>query len=438
MKKSRGISTERTHWFMPSAMIVMTVDVYGENGQQPEELARALQHAISQASYANETLMSSLILESDGEVRYERLEKPHYVCKVLPQGTDWKAIVKEQERIPYDFKNGELMRYFLIPTGSGIQLLVMAHHLAGDGKSMLILLQDIMDGLNGRPVAKKKLEILQQEDICKMSRISFSVRLFLARLNRQWRKERRVFGEADYREMFDAYWKTHEIGIEDHIFSVDETNVIQKQCKEYGVSVNSYLTTAILKAYGSDWAEVGYAIDVRGKTQVGMGNFVSGQAFETTYVKDAGFRENTWRTDSLYKKQLANTRSKYFTLHFLEGLDNEYIDSACMQVYTDYDTKSSRKLVHLMGYEGKKRELSLSNLTRLSLSNDQDSYRMENLLFVPPVVPYGVRLFGMVTLDDKLGLTLHYDQKEVKGQPLFQKVIEVIRENIAQKDTMDA
>jgi hypothetical protein len=423
---------------MPNAMIVMKTDIYARNGQQREELTLTLQQAILQASYANETLMSHLVLEASGEVRYERSDKPCYRCEIVQEGTDWKSVVSEQERIPYDFKSGELVRYFLIPTVDGIQLILMAHHLAGDGKSMLILLRDIMDGMNGRPVAKKRLEILQKEEIKKLSTISPLVRLFIHKLNRKWKKEGQVFREADYKKMFDAYWNRHETVIDDIVFTTEETNRILKRCKEYDVSVNSYLTTAILKAYDSEWTEVGYAIDVRSKNQVGMGNFVSGQAFETTYVKDVGFRENAWRTDSIYKKNLQNTRNKYFTLHFLDGLDNEYIDSACMQIYTDYDTKSARKLVQLMGYDGKKRELSLSNLTRVALATDADAYRMENLLFVPPVVPYGVRLFGMVTLDDKLGLTLHYDHKKAAGKQLFENVVDVIRENIATADLKDA
>jgi hemerythrin len=374
--------------------------------------------------------MSRLVLEPDGEVRYERSENPCYICETLPEGTDWKAVVNEQERIPYDFKSGELVRYFLIPIGSGIQMILMAHHLAGDGKSMMILLRDIMNGMNGRVVAKKKLEILQNEDIKQFSTISPMVRLFIARLNHHWKKERQVFQAADYKKMFYAYWNKHETVIDDIIFTAEETSSILKRCKEYDVTVNSYLTTAILKAYNSEWAEVGYAVDIRKKKQIGMGNFVSGQAFETTYVKDVGFRENAWRTDSLYKKQLQNSRNKYFTLHFLDRLDNEYIDSACMQIYTEYDTKSAQKLVQLMGYDGNKRELSLSNLTKYTLAAADDTYRMENLLFVPPVVPYGVRLFGMVTLDDKLGLALHYDHKKVEGKRLFQKVVDAIREDI--------
>ena len=438
MKQKRGISTERTHWFMPNAMIVMKADIVAKNGQTIEELIQKLQQAIMRASYANETLMSHLVLEPDGEVWYERLKKPCYLCEVLAQGTDWKAVVNEQERIPFDFKRGELVRYFLIPTASEVHIILMAHHLAGDGKSMLILLRDIMNGMNGRAVVKKRLEILQKEDIRKFSKISPMVKLFIARLNHQWKKDRRVFEEADYKKMFYGYWNSHETVIDDIVFTVEETNDILKRCKEYDVSVNSYLTTAILKAYDSEWTEVGYAVDVRKKNQIGMGNFVSGQAFETTYVKDVGFRENAWRTDSLYKKQLQNSRNKYFTLHFLDRLDNAYIDSACMQIYTDYDTKSSRKLAQMMGYDGKKRELSLSNLTRFSFAKEDDAYQMENLLFVPPVVPYGVRLFGMVTLDDKLSVTLHYDHKKVEGKKLFQRVVEAVRENIATMESVEA
>ena len=433
MKQRKTMNTERTQLFTPGAVILMKADICGKV-QESETLSERVKQAVYQAACANETLMSRLIMDETGEVRYEKMEKPQYQFTVLPEGTDWKRIIKEQERIPYDLIRGELIRYFLIPSSNGVQFFFMAHHLAGDGKSMLVLLEDIMKAMNGETLEYKELFILEREDFPQRSRPSWRKRRHLAHLNRQWEKVKQIFKEADYREMFETYWKSRETEIEDIVFSREDTAKIVAQCKAYGVTVNSYLTAAILKAYEGDWTEIGYAVDVRNENNKGMGNFASGQAFETMYVSECGFKENTWQIDAAYHKQRREERGKYFSLYFLDMIEKTFLDSACMQIYTGYDSEPSKKLAHLMGYDESRKELSISNLTRINLGKEKDLYRMENLLFVAPVVPYGIRLFGIVTLDGKLGMTLHYNKGDFNGEEYFKQIVAAVREDIEEEN----
>lgn len=53
----------------------------------------------------------------------------------------------KNEKIPFAIDKGELVRVFIIPSGDKTQIMIMAHYLAGDGKSINYFVKDIMDAL---------------------------------------------------------------------------------------------------------------------------------------------------------------------------------------------------------------------------------------------------------------------------------------------------
>jgi len=81
-------------------------------------------------------------------------------CKVLHDSRDWKEIINESEKRTFDIKDGELIRTFIIPNSDGITLLIHAHHLAGDGKSILIFVNDVLDSLDGQPLQFKPMILI--------------------------------------------------------------------------------------------------------------------------------------------------------------------------------------------------------------------------------------------------------------------------------------
>lgn len=71
-----------------------------------------------------------------------------------------KTIVSQNEKIPFAIDKGELVRVFIIPSESNTQIMIMAHHLAGDGKSIIYFVKDIMNALSAIPLTYKPLTLL--------------------------------------------------------------------------------------------------------------------------------------------------------------------------------------------------------------------------------------------------------------------------------------
>lgn len=67
------------------------------------------------------------------------------------------------------------MRIFVMPAGEETGLLVMAHHLAGDGKSMVYFLEDIMRALSGEKLVFKLMNLITNDMFPPHSRLPESV-----------------------------------------------------------------------------------------------------------------------------------------------------------------------------------------------------------------------------------------------------------------------
>ncbi|WP_139111558.1 MULTISPECIES: hypothetical protein [Clostridium] len=162
---SKQIITERTNLFEPNVYIVIYVEI---DGKPPVE---RLKEAIQKAFPRNELTMSKVTIDEAGRAYYEKLKESG--CKVIITQSDWKSIIAENEKQPFEIKCGELMQVFVKENG---KIFFMAHHLAGDGKSIITLLQDALMILTGNEIQCKPANIITKEFLYKRGKLSFFIR----------------------------------------------------------------------------------------------------------------------------------------------------------------------------------------------------------------------------------------------------------------------
>ena len=149
------IVTERTNLFEPNVYITVCVEITGK--ACPHKLSAA----IKQAFEANEATMSKIVLEHSFAY-YEKI--PVSCCKVEIENDNknWIELVKQNEKNPFAIDKGELVITFIIPSEDKTQIVIMAHHLVGDGKSIIYFVKDIMNALSDIPLSYKPLMILKK------------------------------------------------------------------------------------------------------------------------------------------------------------------------------------------------------------------------------------------------------------------------------------
>ena len=172
--------------FEPSIYTAMVAIVKGEI--TAEEIKEAVEKAYTQ----NETTMSKVVLEN-GNAYFQKI--PQTGCKVFIEERDWRDIMHESEKNTFRINEGELFRIYIIPNHAKQEytIFMMAHHIAGDGKALLMLLEDILSALAGKQTEYRYLNkegvILPPAGL----KYPFWIQALLTYLNRMWKKQGKYF-----------------------------------------------------------------------------------------------------------------------------------------------------------------------------------------------------------------------------------------------------
>lgn len=388
------IRSERPNLFEPNVYISMVVKLSG--AVTKEKLKSAVMLAYSK----NETTMSKIVLEENGAAYYELLDQSG--CKVFFEQRDWKEILKESEKQPFDLKNGELIRTYIITDKEELTLFILAHHLAGDGKSILVLVDDIMNALDGTALTYKPMVLIDQNYLKKRAKLPFLVNLFVNNRNRAWRKKGTAFTWEDYSAIHKKYWEKHSSEIEIKTYSAKE---LKADCAK-GVTLNSYLTAKLLQEY-PDSKVVGIPISIREHNNA-MSNQTSGIAITYPYNPEQTFEENAAQVHNELHSKLENANIKLFVLLFIAKLAPTLIDSVLLYTHDCYENKLSRTMADIMGYVGKNgRDLGITNLMKIDIPCEHETYQITDILFIPPKVSYTKQVVGVATYGDNLNIAYH-------------------------------
>ena len=398
MSNTNILRTERMHLFTPNINVVTKINIFGK--PDFESIKRAIEVAVD----ANEILNCSIDLLENGVAKYRKNEKPIYSIKLT--NVNWIEIVNKNKEELFSIATGELVRFFVIIEEQDVQLLIIMHHLAGDGLSAAFLIEDIMESLAGNVPKYKTLNIASIDEFPKDSQLNFITKVFVKRLNGKWLKNGKVFSYVDYKKMFTDYWHQHKSLIYCEQLSTDELNVIHKLAKKNGVSINTVFTSVFLQVYGKK-ADIGLAINVRDKGYRGMGNYASGISTKYTYKNAKGFIQNLKLIHKIIYRKLNNDKKKYFVLRFLDSIEETLLDSVNMVAFGGYKNKTANYVTRLMGYSGRKKSFGISNLGKLNIPTNYGKFRIEELTFIPPIISNNCRVIGIATIGEQVCITMN-------------------------------
>lgn len=311
----KEILTERPNLFEPNVYITMCVELTGKI------CLFQLTIAIKKAYEANEAAMSRIVLEH-GIAYYEKLAVSN--CKITITDKNWIELVKENEKLPFAIEKGELIRTFIISEETDTKMVIMAHHLAGDGKSILYLIKDILNALVKNPLTYKPLVLLKRDSFPD-TRLSVSAKMFLHYCKRKWKK--RYFTWQDYYDLHNKYWTAACSDIQYKTLSTAETEQIIENAKQIGCSVNSYIVTMFLQKYQKK-CQVGIPVSIRESKNEAMSNLTSGIRINHLYHTEKTFAENAMQVDAKIKWELRKKR--VFVLQFLAELPMTLIDAVLL------------------------------------------------------------------------------------------------------------
>lgn len=359
--------------------------------------AKDVKEAFANAVGVNEILLSKIVIEKDGRAFYVDNDMPKSSICVVSEDLD--RIRKREEKIRFRVEDGEYIRAFLKETPNGAEVLFLMHHMAGDGKSLLYFVEDFMTFLSGKSRSFKGIRTAQTKE-----NLDFISRGIIKSYNKRWKEKLFTFEDMD--RAYEAYWKDKTTEIDVRILEKEEMERILEECQKAGVKFTSYLTAALIKD-GHAGVDVGYASDYRHDGNRSMGNQASGFSIRYRYHPAKTIFENAKKIQKKLDRKQKDQKKGSYILSFVAGIKPTLYDAVNLEHVGTFHSPVSYSLAKLMGYMGKTKDYSITNLTMADIPVKYGNYEITQLMFAGPVVSYGKCIISAVTCNGKTVITRH-------------------------------
>ena len=390
------LKKERIYLCAPNSCVATSITITGN--LEIDNISNAIREAVKH----HQILNAKISVEDSGKAYYITENVRHFSITV--SDTSWEKIVEEQVKIRLEIENGELIRFFIIPQTDSVQLVIINHHLAGDGLSVAFLIEDIMNILSGKEIAYKDIQLMDPLKYTDVSSLSPMIRFLMKGLNKRWGKSGTIFQQDDYIRLFNKYWNERNIKIYSQTINKDTIEKLFQISKQNNISINSILLTAFYKVFQSK-TDIGISINLREKENKGMGNYATGISIPYCYDNNLSFDDNAVKVHKVVYDKI-NKKDKYFLMQFMNGLSQTLIDATYFSVFDSYKNKSAQMTANMFGYCNNPQGISITNLTNVPIATNYGPYQLSNYLCLPPLVPNTKIIFGVSTFDERMNITM--------------------------------
>jgi NRPS condensation-like uncharacterized protein len=356
----------------------------------------------------------------------------------LDEMPDWQDWYKKQDAVHFDFLHGTLVKFCVISDENQVEIIILGHHIIGDGIGYFNLAKDILLALDNKLDAAPQIPPVNNKFI-KGGKLGFLSKLYAGKLNKEWKKNRGSFSENDYRLFFEQYRTRFVPKI--YINSIDEPNLknLIEKSKTNNVTVNELITTAFSTAmielsgnYPGKEIRLGVAANTRNELTTRpyncMGNYVTGISANVSLFPEKDFMSNVKYIAAILRKQLNNDRTRHLIVNFLGEFDSDLVESIMFAAYGDYQLPISKKIGELIGEGLDKKGLGISNLGRHELNN-YSAFKLLDMQFIGPVFPANLLSVSIITVNNQLNICLRFNETEITTtivKQIYEKAIDLL------------
>lgn len=423
------IDVDRQFIFNPAVCVMLRAELIGSI---PID---SLEHAIKNTTKKYELLNSKILEDECGNFYFAPIESPltpQIIIENAFQTTE--EFIQTYEKQFFDLDRGDLIKFIIQRKPHSLLLSICLHHLAGDGKSALYLLEDILlnlemqiesnvlsnSSINSIPIhvfSKKYLHTL-----CAQSNIPLP---FAKNINKRWEKENFVPNLADKNKLFYEYWKNAQTFSISKIIPAQETKYFCYLCKKNKVTVNSTLITMIVKKLRV-LKNFLVAMDFRNEEYSGYGNYSVASRISLYYQQDQSFWENAIRIHKLLKKSYLDKKTLSQQLLFNTYFESSLLNSAFLQKENLIDNEVVKDYINSIGSLKEHIPLVISNIGINPIKEKYSTFEIQELSFVSPIFMQLDCNIGIITSNGKMAINMLYRKNEINYSELLSNVVEQI------------
>lgn len=344
---------------------------------------------------------------------------------------DWREWYKKTDNTPFDFFHGPLVKICVILGNNQAEIIVLGHHIIGDGIGYLNLTKDLLLALDNKLDTVLQISTVENNSENKFKRktgVKFLTKQYAKKINDEWNKNSIVFSEKDYYSFFQEYRTKYSpnqylTSIEGEAFSL-----LIETSKQNKLTVNELIASAFavstVECLSHKEIRLGVAVNIRNELTMDvsncMGNYVSGIAVNVKCDAKRPFITNAKQIAGILKGKLNNPNKRYLPVNFLNELDKDLIETIVFASYGKYELPLSKKLGKMMGEGLENKGIGISNLGRHTFDN-YSRFKVLELQFIGPAFPANLISVSIITVNNCLNICLSYNETEI-GNEVVEKI----------------
>lgn len=433
MESKYEMLIERNFYQNPSSYLVTKVTVIGNyNRNQLEDALREMERVHPIITYVVEE-------GEEGKVYFEKKEEVKVPVKYYSKENkeDWLSIAREEELIPLEFGKEPPLRFLIICGKEDFDIVILSHHLLGDGKSIQYLMRDLLEaycnGTKNLPIQETRF-IREIEDMPKESELPEEVVEVIQAVNQEWSTIRRRFSREEYEKLFADYHEINGLGLVVEAYDKEKYPYLISRCKEHDVTVNSAIVTAFLSVLFKEKKQkqkVTVAVDLRDKlkfeTNYCIANYSSAISQSLEYQEEKSFWRNVERTHKILKTDLSQPSKTFYLLQLFQQLDGNIFDPLYYAMNGTYRGEILLRVADLLGFDNKEQGFDLSNLGIVNINPKIGNYDIKDyVFFANPTTVYDFTV-GVATLNEQLNLAICYKKNSISEEKIRLYAKEAIR-----------
>lgn len=394
------VYTERAHFMCPNMHFGIIANVKAKYNNQK------VNYSCDIMAKAH-PFLRSIIKYEDGSERlyYKILEKSMIEINIRESEEtlweDYKGVSTKEWNV---LENG-LLKIFIYPIGEMMKILFIAHHLLGDGRCLLELVNEFVN-LYAQSIesdyAPERL-IQNIEDLPYKSELTGVSKYLVKRLNKKWIKEKKSVTYEEYSRFADKFVKENPVSHE--IVKLDEERVqlMKKCCKDSEITINDFLMSKLY--IGMKTQKVIIAADIRSKLSCyhkgACGNYATAMGI-VCKNKNTDVFKKAKEIHKLVQIHMESNKKLMLVLACYLNMEQGLIDATAIATLGGFESKAANFVgSNMFGYL-KRDGVSITNLGAISNNNIIEA------TFIPPVSPATIQTIGVLTVNNKMNLCSSY------------------------------
>jgi NRPS condensation-like uncharacterized protein len=439
----KATGAERFFWHSPFSTVTLVARIKGNVSED------MLKNAVAKVQQRHALLRVRIKDDEDHAQWFTSEGVQEIPIEVVPRRSenDWIKIHAEALKIPYEFETRPAIRFILVQSPDGSELIILCHHMICDGMSLAYLARDLMVHL-GDPA--REVEVLPAPPPITVDSLPSDVSLsglakfLINRIRQKWAEEGVFFDHQDYEILTKAYWDNYNYEILSIELSEEETSALVARCRSKGLTVNSALTAAFSGAQSFVEGEKPYhaktivAANLRDRLPnppgEAVGYYAGGVELRLRYEYRRSFWENARRFHRKTQPKFTNKDLFEQALTWLHMDSNIYeamnfkrlgglvpSDSARHEKLSAFSRKADvvvrlLKRVNMDSLDTIIWGTAVTNLGRLDFPKTYGELELDRLIMQPgggfPLANVNLVL-GAVTCSGKLSLVVEYAEEAV-------------------------